>query len=244
MLTAATPRSDDKGEAVKRLIIIGAGGFGRETLAWALDANARERQWEIAGFLDANPRALDGFPCDLPILGDPATFTFLPEDAVVCAIGDPAVRLKLCRLLKERGASFTNVIHPTAVVGPGNRLGEGLIFCPGGVVTTNVTMADHVILNVGACVGHDAVVGAGCTLNPHCDLGGFSRLGEGVFLGGHADILPYAIVGDFARVGAGSVVLKKVDPYMTVVGVPSRVVMSSKPQEASSSQQEGSEGHR
>jgi len=207
---------------MKRLLIVGAGGFGREVLAWASDLPACGQEWQIRGFLDLNPLALEGYPCDLPILGNPANFPPSADDLLVCAIGDPEQRLRLCRQLKERGGQFLTLIHPTAVIGPACRIGEGCVLCPGVVVTTNVTLGDFTILNVGVCVGHDAVVGPGCILNPHSDLGGHSKLGEGVFLGTHADILPSATVGDYATVGAGSVVLRKVEPHTTVVGVPAR----------------------
>ena len=209
---------------MKRLLIVGAGGFGREVLAWALDLPACGQEWQIGGFLDANPAALQGYPCGLPVLGDPMNFAPSEDDFLVCAIGDPAQRLRLCRHLKERGGHFLTLIHPTAVIGPACRIGEGCVLCPGAVVTTNVTVGEFTTLNVGVCVGHDAVVGPGCNLNPHSDLGGHSKLGEGVHLGTHADILPGATVGEYARVGAGSVVLRKVDPHTTVLGVPARKV--------------------
>jgi sugar O-acyltransferase (sialic acid O-acetyltransferase NeuD family) len=212
---------------MKRLLIVGAGGFGREVLAWALDAPACGKDWRIGGFLDANPAALNGYPCDLPILADPLNFSPSADDLLVCAIGDPPPRLRLCRKLKERGAEFLTLIHPAAIVGPACRIGEGCVLCPGVVVTTNVVLGEFTILNVGACVGHDVVVGPGGTLNPHSDLGGHSTLGEGVFLGTHADVLPSVTVGDYARIGAGSVVLRKVDPHTTVVGVPARKVFSA-----------------
>jgi sugar O-acyltransferase (sialic acid O-acetyltransferase NeuD family) len=212
---------------VKRLLIDGAGGFGREVLTWASDIRSSDREWEIGGFLDATPTALKPYPCSLPILGDPLAFPFTEDDVLACAVGDPVQRLTLCRELRKRGASFTTLIHPSAIVGSECRLGEGCILCPGVVVTTNVTVGDYVCLNVGTCVGHDVVIGDGCTLSPHSDIGGHAKLGEGVFLGTHAVVLPSAVVGDYAVVGAGSIVLRRVRPRVTVVGVPGREVFRS-----------------
>jgi serine acetyltransferase len=73
-------------------------------------------------------------------------------------------------------------------------------------------------------VGHDAVIGDGCTISGHCDVTGFASLGEGVFMGTHASVLPRAVVGDSAVIGAGSVVLKKVQPNTTVFGVPAKKI--------------------
>ncbi|HJQ68486.1 MAG TPA: acetyltransferase [Blastocatellia bacterium] len=209
---------------MKRLLIIGAGGFGREVMGWASHANRDRRDWEVGGFLDSNPKALDGYGREVGIVGDPLTYTPSDTDLFVCAIGDPATKLRVCKELKERGASFLTLIHPTAVVGLDCVIGEGCVLCPGAVVTTNVTLGSFVCLNVYSTVGHDAVIGDGCTLSAHTDVTGFARLGEGVFLGSHASILPNATVGDYAVVGAGSVVLRKVRPRSTVVGVPAKQI--------------------
>ena len=189
-------------------------------MAWAVEAQKQQNTWSVAGFLDTNPEALREYSDAYAILGDPALYIPGLDEVLICAIGDPTQRLKVCRELKGRGASFATLIHPAAIVGPRCCLGEGCVLCPGAVVTTDATLGAHVILNVGACVGHDAVLGDGCTLSPHCDIGGFARLGEGVFMGSHADVLPSAQVGDYAVIGAGSVVLRRVKAHTTVVGVP------------------------
>jgi len=212
---------------MKKLIIVGAGTFGRELLAWSLDIQRAQAEWTVAGFLDANPSALDGYGWDYRILGDPKSYAPSPEDVFACAIGDPATRLRVCLSLKDRGAKFANLIHPTAIVGPKCRLGEGCILCPGSVLTTNVTLGDFVILNVKATVGHDAVLGRVTTLNAHCDVTGRARLGEGVYMGSHAAVLPGVVVGDYTVIGAGSVVIRNTQPHTTVLGVPARKVFST-----------------
>ena len=209
---------------MKRLLIIGAGGFGREVLGWALDIQPAQDQWEVAGFLDSNQHALKDFSLKYPLIGDPLTFSPSPDDLLVCAIGDTRTKLRLCQHLVSRGAEFVSLIHPTVVMGPNCRIGHGCVLCPGVVLTTNVTLGNFVTLNVHATVGHDVVIGDGCTLNAHSDVTGCAKLGEGVFLGSHAVVLPNARVGDYAVVGAGSVVLKKVRPNTSVMGVPAKQI--------------------
>lgn len=202
-----------------RLLIIGAGGFGREVLQWAQDIQAQGNvDWEVGGFLDTNRRALDDFDIDLPVAGCPESWQPQAGDRFVCAIGDPSIRLRLCRKLVERGAEFVSLIHPTAIVGARCQIGRGTILCPGTTVTVDASIGDFVILNVRSCVGHDARVGDGCTINDFCDITGNSKLGEGVFLGSHSSITPSVRVGDFARVGAGSVVVRPVRARTTVIG--------------------------
>ena len=205
---------------MKNLIIVGAGGFGREVSAWAMRIETGQAEWRVQGFLDSNPHALENYRYSLPIIGDPLTYQPTKHDIFVCAIGEPKIKLEICRRLEDAGALFTTLIHPSAVVGRTVTLGRGCIVCPGAVVTADVHLGNHVTVNACASIGHDAVVGDGCTLSGHADVTGFAKLGRGVFLGTHAAILPKAKVGDFATVGAGSVVLRSVKPGATVMGVP------------------------
>jgi sugar O-acyltransferase (sialic acid O-acetyltransferase NeuD family) len=202
-----------------RLLIIGAGGFGREVLQWALDIqNQRDVDWEVGGFLDANPQAFANFEIDYSVLGNPESWQPTCNDRFICAIGDPTIRLRICRELQKRGAEFVSMIHPSAIVGSRCKIGTGTILCPGVTVTVDVTIGDFVVLNVRSCVGHDARVGDGCTVNDFCDVTGNAKLGEGVFLGSHSSVTPSAKVGDYARVGAGSVVVRRVREHTTVMG--------------------------
>lgn len=208
----------------KRLFIVGAGGFGREVAGYASEVPRSARDWDIAGFLDDNPRALAGFQCPYHVLGSPMGFPLNDSDVLVCAIGDPVIKLRLARALKVRGAQFITLIHPTVFQGPGSVIGEGSIFAPYSGMTVNVQVGKFVTVNCHSGFGHDAVIGDGCTLSGHCDVTGGAVLGEGVFLGSHACVMPGVRVGDYAVVGAGSVVLRGVKPHTSVMGVPARII--------------------
>jgi sugar O-acyltransferase (sialic acid O-acetyltransferase NeuD family) len=209
---------------MNRLLIIGAGGFGREVLAWAEDIvrATPTPDWTIGGFLDGNPQALAKFDIAKPIVGNPADYQPQPTDRFICAIGDTATKLRVCYSLQERGAQFINLIHPTALVGPRCQLGVGVILCPFAALTVDVTLGNFVTLNLRASIGHDVVVGDGCLLNSFCDVTGAARLGEGVFMGSHAVVAPKTVVEDFARIGAGSVVVRRVKAGSSVIGVPAK----------------------
>lgn len=211
---------------MKRLLIVGAGGFGREILCWARDIQVVQKGWSIGGFLDANPAALDPFNLPAGIIGDPASFQPSNEDILACALGDPATRRSVIAGLQARGAQFATLIHPTCVIGADCRIGTGCVLCPGAVLTTNVTLGRFVTVNLGATVGHDASVGDWCNLNVHVDLAGHASLGESVFTGSHAFVLPGVTVGDHAIVGAGAVVTRNVAAGCTVFGVPARQIIS------------------
>jgi len=203
----------------KRLYIVGAGGFGREVAAWARDWCQAHGETELAGFLDDNPSALNGKPADLSVVGSIDQFKFGPGDLALVAMCEPRIKQKIVERLKGR-VQFATLIHPTIVIGSHCRIGLGSILCPNVVLSTNVTIGEHVHLNLKVTVGHDAQVGSFSTLNSHTDITGSALLDEGVFTGSHAVVLPNARVGAFARIGAGSVVLRHVPADTTVMGVP------------------------
>jgi sugar O-acyltransferase (sialic acid O-acetyltransferase NeuD family) len=210
---------------MKRLLIVGAGGFGREVAAWA-DC-AIDADWRLEGFLDPYPNALDGRDDRPPVVGDPATYAPGHDDVFACCMGDPAVRRSAVAKLVAQGATFVALVHPTAFVGPGCEIGVGSILCQQVVLTADVVLGDFVIINVTSTVGHDARIGDYTTLSAHCDVTGRAAIGSDVFMGTHAAVLPFATVGNGATVGASSVVLRRVEAGTTVFGVPARRVPTS-----------------
>jgi len=208
------------------LVILGAGGFGREMHGWLRHAQAaKPHAFRIKGFLDDNPTILSGIPDIAPIIGNFSTYQLEETDHLVCALGNPLDKLRVCAQWKQRGARFFTFVHPTAVIGERVRLGEGTIVCPGVVLTSDIEIGEFVTLNVGSSVGHDARIGRGSTLSGHADVTGKAELGEGVFLGSHAVVAPGVKIGDGSRVGAGSVAIKNVADRSVVFGVPAKFLM-------------------
>ncbi|WP_462411186.1 acetyltransferase [Neobacillus sp. Marseille-QA0830] len=205
---------------MKRLIIVGAGGYGREMLTWAKDIQKENHVWEEIGFIDDNVDALNPFSLDHKVVSTIEEYHPQEGDELICAIGSVADKLRICGQLLEKGAKFTNLIHPTAIVAENAVLGVGDILCPYSIVCTNATMGDFVILDSYSIVGHDAIVGNGCMVAGHSNIMGNVRIEDSVYVGGGATVLPQTHIRKNATIGAGSVVIRNVKENTTVFGNP------------------------
>lgn len=205
---------------MKPVFIVGAGGFGRELLAWCMHDPAYGHDWQVAGFIDDDPDALNGFGLPVGVSCGVSSYTPGATEELLCAIGLPSVKRAVVGKLKARGARFRTYVHPTVVRGARVSFGEGVVLCPGVVLTCDIRLGDFVMFNCGASAGHDVRVGAFSTISGHCDLTGFVDLGEEVFMGSGARIIPSRKIGDRAIVGAGSTVIMNVQAGSTVMGVP------------------------
>lgn len=212
---------------MKNLIIVGAGGFGREVLQWARDVRLDQPPWQIKGFLDdASSRLQAKLASGCPVLGPLDDYAITPDDFFVCGIGSPRLKKTCVERLQARGGRFVSLIHPAAVVGKSVRLGEGCVICPNAVLTADIELGAFVMVNCCSTVGHDARIGNWTTLSAHCDATGGVELGEGVFMGSHASVIPGIKIGDWAVIGAGSTAFWNVPASVTVVGVPAQRIVT------------------
>lgn len=209
---------------MKNLLIVGAGGCGREVFQWAKDIQKENKKWASIGFLDDDTQALDDLGLQSVMAGTIGGYQPCIEDEIICAIGDPLIRLALCQELREKGANFTNIIHPTVIIADYSSIGIGVILCPRAIISTNVQVNDFVLINTFSVVGHDVIIEQGCTLSAQCDLMGGVYLEEASFLGSGARIFPGVHVGKQAKVGAGSVVIRPVSAYSSVFGNPAKKI--------------------
>lgn len=206
----------------RSLVIVGAGGFGREVAQLVRDLARAGGDVAALGFLDHDPGLRDAAPGGLPILGDDAWLAGRGDVAAVCAIGIPAIRRPVAMRLEEGGTAFLRLVHPAAVVGDTVRLGVGTIVCAGAVVTADVDADRHVQINPGAAVMHDVRLGAFTTVAPGATLCGGVVVEEGCLVGAGAVLRPGVRIGAGATIGVGAVVTRDVAPGAVVAGNPAR----------------------
>jgi sugar O-acyltransferase (sialic acid O-acetyltransferase NeuD family) len=210
---------------MKQLVIVGAGGFGREVLEWARESVGFGNEYTVTGFLDDKPDVLEPFTgIDVPVLGNTVDYVPQPGQVFVIAIGHPAIRKVLWKRFVEKGAEFATIIHNSCIIGSRVQLGNGVILCPRVVLTCDIRIGDNTALNVSTAVGHDAVIGSHCQLSSFCDITGYVKIGDCVMMGSRANVIPGKSVGSDSVVGAGSVVVANVPDKVTVFGNPARIL--------------------
>lgn len=212
---------------MKRLVIIGTGGHGREALDIVEAINAVEPMFEFLGFLDdgREPGELAA-PHDARVLG-PVSMARDLDAMYVAAVGSPATRRRIVESLPDVPAA--SLIHPAATMGSHCRHEPGLIMAAGARVTHGVTLGRHVHINVNATISHDCDVGEFVTITPGSHISGGVTLGRDVWVGIGATINQTVAVGDGVVLGAGSAVLADIASGHTVVGVPAAPLRRTRP---------------
>jgi len=208
------------------IVVYGAGGLGREVLQLLQQINRIEKSWLIAGFID------DAVSAHTPIgqygvLFDGAFLNSLSEsNNVVLAIGDPAIKKKIADSLTSSWLSYPVIIHPSVDIEKKQleNIGEGTIITAGNLLTVDIKIGRHALLNLACTVGHDVQIGDYCSVMPGVNISGNVTLEEEVYIGTGAKILNNVTIGARTIVGAGAVVTKSLPPDCTAVGVPARIV--------------------
>lgn len=203
----------------KPLWIVGAGGHAKVVIETARAMGC----FQLAGVLDDDPARVGAEVLGVPVRGaiDAETVARLGVEQAVLAIGSNQVRAELAARL-DGLVCWATLIHPSAVIAPTVRLGEGTVVFAGAVIQPDAVLGRHVIVNTGASIDHDCVVGDVAHIAPGVRLAGNVCVGRGAFLGIGSCAIPGSRIGDWATIGAGGVVLGEIPTGVVAKGVPAR----------------------
>jgi sugar O-acyltransferase (sialic acid O-acetyltransferase NeuD family) len=206
-----------------KVLIVGAGGTGRDVVDWLPELAAAGRGLDVIGFLDDDPKKQGTKVAGIPVVGTIADLSRFPDAKAVDALGSP-------RTFRERSARWAGiddercltVIHPLARVSRSASVGPGSLLYPFTFVGPDVVIGRHVTVLSHGAINHDARIGEFAILASHAALGGNVAVGAGSYVGMRATVREGMTVGAGAMVGMGAVVTASVAPGTTVVGVPAR----------------------
>jgi sugar O-acyltransferase (sialic acid O-acetyltransferase NeuD family) len=210
---------------MKHLVIVGAGGYGREMYGAALECLGHGVEFDVKGFLDAKPDALAGFVGYPPIIGTPDGYEIGQDDVFITALGAIPSRRRCVAALESRGAKFVALVHKTATIGPNVTVGEGSFIAPHVSITADVSVGRHVSIFHSSSVGHDTRIEDFAHVYAQCSIGGAVTVGTGAAVYPGSVVVPRRVIGSDAVVGAGSAVFVDVDPGVTVLGNPAKPIL-------------------
>ena len=140
---------------MKNLIIIGAGGYGKEAFTLSKNSIGYNENFTVKGYLDTNLNALDGLDNYLPVLDTVESYIVLPDDVFICAIGNINIRKKIVNQILDKGGEFINLIHKSVYLGDNVKLGKGVFIAYDVVISNDTVIEDYVLVNSRALIGHD-----------------------------------------------------------------------------------------
>jgi sugar O-acyltransferase (sialic acid O-acetyltransferase NeuD family) len=204
------------------LLIYGAGGLGREVLSLV---NATD-SYEVKGFLD-DGISRGTFVKGVKVLGgSPELRSFDQPINLVLALGSPSSKLELLKKIDRSKVTFPILRHPSVVLQDPSaiEIGEGTILCAGSILTTDIMIGSHVLINLNCTIGHGVHIGMASSIMPGVNVAGEVSVGAAVLIGSGANVINKVKLGDHCTIGMGSVVLRDVDAGVTVVGAPAKPI--------------------
>lgn len=209
---------------MKEIVIIGAGGLGREVLY--LIERDYSSEYKIIGFAD------DFVEKGTKVIGDFSVVYNIKEleqldyhYALIIAIANPNSRKEIYNTLaKKSNYIFPSLIAKTALTSKYNTIEDGCIIFDYSILTVNVRLYPFVIVNNNCTIGHEATIYRFVTLYPSVNISGSTFLEEEVEIGTGSQVIQNITIGKSTIIGAGAVVTRNIPSNSTAVGVPAKVI--------------------
>lgn len=203
-----------------RLLVFGGGGHAKVVI----DAADKSRRFSDILVADDDPGKWGKPFMGYPVIGGREALLALDGERpqAIVAIGGNQTRAAVAAWLREQGFDLATVIHPSAQLGMGVRIGEGSFLAAGVVVNCDTELGCNAIVNTAVSVDHDCRLGEAVHLAPGCRLCGHVTVGTQTLLGAGVVVIPSVHIGQSVLVGAGSTVIGDVADRARVAGSPAR----------------------
>lgn len=207
---------------MKKIVIIGAGGMGRET-AWLIEQiNNIKKEWRILGFIvddkEFKGKVINGYT----VLGDTDYLKTISKDIfVIIAIGNGKIREDIVKRIGNQ--KFATLIHPNVNIAESSKIEEGCIICSGAVVSIDTKISKHCIVNFNSIIAHDAILEEFVTIHVNVNVSGNVKIGKYSTIGSGTSIHQKKVIGENCIIGIGSSVIKNIKDNKTALGVPAEL---------------------
>lgn len=210
-------------------VIIGAGTYGEVYLAYLQEAGV-----EVVGFLDDDPKCEGKKVRDLPVLGKVSDLErigkFLGVEAVYCPLGNNKLRVKFLEMARRQGFTTPNYIHPSVIISPDVKIGEGVYILLGTNVMPHTIIKDYVMISMNVNLAHHSILEDGVFLSTGCNFGANIHAEKYAYCGISSTIMTGVhTLGEDCLIGAGAVVIRDVEPDAVMAGVPAKVIKYKNP---------------
>lgn len=201
---------------MKKIIIFGSGGFFKEQFYWLKDS-LKKKDYEILAIVSKESQSLKLF--NVPII----TEKEIPKSKNIflyIAIGSINVRAKIIK--KFYNYNFYTLIHPSAIVSKGARIGKGCIISPNTVIAGDPKVGDFNVFNFNSMISHDCVTGENNIFSPGSKVLGWCRMGNNNYLGAGSVMLPKTSIGNNNIIGANATLNRNFKNSLTLIGTPAK----------------------
>lgn len=214
---------------MKNAVIIGAGTQGQVYASYLKEAGVN-----IIGFIDDNPDLENKEVIGIPVLGKYKDL-FLEDfkskiQDVYCPIGVNSVRVEYLSTLKKEGYGIPGFLHHTVSIAPDVTIGEAVYMLAGNIVMPHTTIGNYIMINMDSTIAHHVTLEDGVFMSSGVNIGALINVRENAYIGmGVTAMTGVEEIGKETLVGAGTVIIKDVPEYATVVGNPARVIKTKQP---------------
>lgn len=189
---------------MKNIVILGAGGHAH-VIADIVLAEGNN----VVAFLDDDITQQD---CN----GLISNYIKYSDCEFIIGIGNNNIREKL----SELNLKWHTAIHPSCVISPTVKIGEGTVIMPNSVINARSRIGRHCIINSGAIVEHDNIINDFVHISVGARLGGTVTIGKNTLIGIGTTIKNDISICKDCIIGAGAIVVKNITESGTYIGVP------------------------
>ena len=144
--------------------------------------------------------------------------------AMMVAVADSKDRFDIVKRLPKETQYFT-FIHPSVQIMDDNiEMGEGSFIGANSILTTNIKLGKHALLNRGNHIGHDCIIGDYFSMMPNAVVGGNVTIGDNAYLGSCSNIKEKINITSNVLIGMNAAVVKDITESGTYVGVPTKKI--------------------